>query len=99
MVREQAATAFVEHDHANQVLSPQAVDFLLALHRAFEGRRKEILAARVERQVRFDAGERPDFLTDTAHVRESDWTVPPAPPGLVDRRVEITGPVDRKMMI
>src|SRR6185369_16284334 len=52
-----------------------------------------------ERQARFDAGERPDFLPETAHIRSSEWTVAPLPPDLLDRRVEITGPVERKMII
>ena len=61
--------------------------------------RRELLAARAERQARLDAGERPDFLAETQDVREGDWRVAPAPADLQDRRVEITGPVDRKMMI
>jgi malate synthase len=67
--------------------------------REFNPRRKELLAARVARQKRLDAGERPDFLPETAHIRDADWTVAPLPADLLDRRVEITGPVDRKMII
>src|SRR5690606_29883215 len=61
--------------------------------------REELLAARVERARRLDAGERPDFLPETAHVRAGDWTIAPLPADLQCRRVEITGPVDRKMII
>src|SRR5690606_31153483 len=61
--------------------------------------REELLAARVERARRLDAGERPDFLPETAHVRAGDWTIAPLPADLQCRRVEITGPVERKMVI
>jgi malate synthase len=71
----------------------------VALQREFNPRRKELLAARVARQHRLDAGERPDFLPETADVRAADWTIAPLPDDLLDRRVEITGPVDRKMII
>lgn len=81
------------------ILDPQALAFLADLHRRFDGRRRELLAARRERQARWDAGELPDFRADTAAIRESDWTVGPIPPALRDRRVEITGPVERKMII
>ncbi len=87
------------HPDACRVLTPEAAALLARLHHDFEPERRALLAARVERQRRFDAGERPDFLAETAPLRRDDWRVPPAPPGLVDRRVEITGPVDRKMMI
>ncbi|MGH9595241.1 MAG: malate synthase A, partial [Edaphobacter sp.] len=82
-----------------EVLTPEAVAFVVGLQRTFNGRRKELLVARVARQKRLDAGERPDFLKETKHVRESEWTVAPLPADLLDRRVEITGPVDRKMII
>ena len=65
----------------------------------FDPERRRLLAARQERQERLDAGERPDFLAETRDIRESDWQVAPAPADLQDRRVEITGPVDRKMVI
>src|SRR5580698_5507234 len=81
------------------VLTPEAVAFVVGLQRAFNARRKELLAARVVRQTRLDAGERPDFLAETKGIRESEWTVAPLPADLLDRRVEITGPVDRKMII
>src|SRR6185312_10540524 len=82
-----------------EILTPEAVAFAVGLHRRFNARRKELLAARVTRQARLDAGERPDFLPETKHVREGDWKVAPLPADLLDRRVEITGPVDRKMVI
>ncbi|HEY2179170.1 MAG TPA: malate synthase A [Caulobacteraceae bacterium] len=82
-----------------EILTPAALDFLAALHRRFDARRRELLAARVARQTRFDAGERPDFLEDTAAIRAGDWQVAPIPADLHDRRVEITGPTDRKMII
>ncbi len=81
------------------MLSPEAVDFLVALHREFAPRRQEILEARKLRQARFDAGERPGFLPETASIRAAAWQVPEAPKALADRRVEITGPAERKMMI
>jgi malate synthase len=84
---------------AVEILTPEALAFVAGLHRRFDARRRELLAARVERQARFDAGELPDFLPETADIRESDWTVAPIPADLQDRRVEITGPVDRKMII
>jgi malate synthase len=82
-----------------KALTPEAVAFVVGLQRSFNARRKELLAARVERQGRLDAGERPDFLPETKEIRESEWTVAPLPKDLLDRRVEITGPVDRKMII
>src|SRR6202042_359325 len=81
------------------VLSHDALAFVADLVRTFRPRVKELLARRRERQVRFDAGERPDFLAETADVRAGDWTVAPLPDDLLDRRVEITGPTDRKMVI
>ena len=82
-----------------RVLSKEALAFLADLQRRFNARREELLAARVERQKRLDAGEKPDFLKDTAQIREKDWRVAPLPNDILDRRVEITGPVDRKMII
>jgi malate synthase len=81
------------------ILSQEALDFVAKLQRAFNARRHELIAARAERQLRIDAGELPDFLPDTAHIREAEWTVASIPADLQDRRVEITGPVDRKMII
>jgi malate synthase len=84
---------------AAEVLTPQALAFLAELHRRFNARRLELLSLRQTRQARFDAGEKPDFLPETAGVRAGDWKVAPIPADLQDRRVEITGPVDRKMII
>src|SRR6266508_6259387 len=82
-----------------EILTPEARRFLTALARACEPRRQELLARRAERQRRLEAGELPDFLDATRDVRERDWTAAPIPLDLLDRRVEITGPVDRKMII
>jgi malate synthase len=82
-----------------EILTPEAVAFVSGLQRSFNGRRKELLKARMARQGRLDAGERPDFLAETREIREREWTVAPLPKDLLDRRVEITGPVERKMII
>src|SRR6266481_4699520 len=82
-----------------RVLTPAALEFIVELQRRFNPRRMELLAARAERQKRLDAGEKPDFLPETKSIRESEWTVAPIPDDIQDRRVEITGPVDRKMII
>src|SRR5258708_22301057 len=82
-----------------EILTPAALDFLAELARQFGARRTELLHARMERQKTFDQGALPDFLSETASIRASEWTVAPIPPDLTDRRVEITGPVDRKMVI
>jgi len=87
------------HRGQEQILTPEAVAFLADLHRRFNGRRLELLGARAERQKRLDAGEKPDFLPQTEGIRKGDWTVAKIPADLLDRRVEITGPVDRKMII
>ncbi len=81
------------------ILTPEALEFVAKLHRAFEPRRQELLKARVERQARIDAGEMPDFLPETKHIREGDWKVAPLPKALERRRTEITGPVEAKMII
>jgi malate synthase len=82
-----------------QILTPEALALVAKLHRQFETRRRELLAHRAARQREFDAGKLPDFLAETKRVRESDWRVAPQPMDLLDRRVEITGPTDRKMVI
>jgi len=83
-----------------EILSRDALAFLAELHRRFDGKRRDLLAARAERQKRFNAGELPDFPPDTQHIRDNDsWRVAPIPADLTDRRVEITGPVDRKMIV
>ncbi len=81
------------------ILSPEALRFVEALVIEFAPRRNTLLEARRRRQLRLDAGERPSFLPETASVRDGDWQVAPIPPDLLDRRVEITGPVERKMII
>jgi malate synthase len=81
------------------VLTPEAVDFLMELHRRFEPVRRTLLGKRVERQQQVDAGILPDFLPETRSIREREWKVAPIPADLTDRRVEITGPVERKMVI
>ena len=82
-----------------EILTPEALRFVEALVRDFGPTRDVLLAARVERQKRLDAGELPDFAPSTANIRQADWRVAPIPADLRDRRVEITGPVDRKMVI
>src|SRR5437660_7471228 len=82
-----------------EVLTPQALGFVARLQREFGARRQELLRLRDERQTRIDAGEMPQFLVTTSSVRDSDWSVAKAPKDLQDRRVEITGPTDRKMLI
>jgi malate synthase len=81
------------------ILTPEALAFLAKLHRQFEPRRRQLLGRRAERQKEFDAGALPDFLAETAKIRDSQWKVGPQPKNLLDRRVEITGPTDRKMVI
>ena len=84
---------------ATDILTPEALSFLAELHELFDARRLELLGHRVERQQRFDAGELPDFPEETRAVREAEWTVAPIPADLQDRRVEITGPTNAKMII
>src|SRR6516162_10578898 len=86
-------------ERADEVLTPLALQLLGSLHRRFNGRRLELLEARAERQAAFDAGALPDFPAATAELRAAEWRVAPVPADLTDRRVEITGPVDRKMII
>ncbi|HEX8344705.1 MAG TPA: malate synthase A, partial [Actinoplanes sp.] len=82
-----------------EILSDEAVAFVADLHRRFAPRRNELLARRAERRAEIARTGRLDFLPETAEIRESDWTVPPPPADLTDRRVEITGPTERKMTI
>ncbi len=82
-----------------EILTPEAVAFIVDLQRTFNPRRKALLDARHQRQKRLDAGEKPNFLAETKAIREAAWTVAPLPADILDRRVEITGPVDRKMII
>ena len=82
-----------------QILTPEALALVAGLHRAYEPRRRQLLAERAERAKRLDEGERPHFLAQTKHVREGDWKIAPIPKALECRRVEITGPVEAKMII
>ncbi|MBV8496187.1 MAG: malate synthase A, partial [Gammaproteobacteria bacterium] len=82
-----------------EVLTPSALELLASLHRSFNATRLELLAARSRRQALLDDGALPDFLPATAQLRAADWRVAPVPADLADRRIEITGPVDRKMII
>ncbi len=84
---------------AQEILTPAALSFIADLHRTFEGRRREALERRKKRAFGLKEGQRPDFLEETRAVRQGDWRVAPAPADLRDRRVEITGPADAKMMI
>src|SRR5437868_12532359 len=81
------------------VLTSEAIQFVAMLQREFNTRREERLARREARKKRLDVGELPDFLSETKEIRDRDWTVAAIPADLTDRRVEITGPVDRKMII
>lgn len=83
----------------SQTLAPEALRFVAELSRIFEDRRGALLSARAERQSAWDQGQMPDFLKETRHIRDAEWRVAPIPPDLLDRRVQITGPVDRKTMI
>jgi malate synthase len=83
----------------SQILTPEALAFVAKLHRQFEARRQELLARRAARQKEFDAGKLPDFLAETKKIRDAEWQIAPQPTDMLDRRVEITGPTDRKMVI
>ena len=100
-VPERGAVAINGPMHADRarILSPGALEFLAGLHHRFDARCLALLARRRERQRAFDAGQLPDFRADTRAIREADWRVAPIPAALRDRRVEITGPVERKMVI
>jgi malate synthase len=87
------------HERFDQILTRGALDFVLGLECSFGARRRELLTLRQNRQARLDSGEFPDFILDTAGIRNADWKVAHVPADLLDRRVEITGPVDRKMII
>src|SRR5690606_16980071 len=85
---------------SREILTPQALDFLTDLHLRFAGRRHDLLLERQRRRARFSGGVDPEFLPSTAHVRDDPtWRVAGPGPGLEDRRVEITGPTDRKMTV
>src|SRR6267378_2901827 len=82
-----------------EILSPEALEFYATLHREFNARRLELLRERSRRQEAIDRGQMPNFLAETKSIRDGDWKVSPTPGDLQNRRVEITGPVDRKMVI
>ena len=87
-------------DSQKKILSPEATAFLALLHRTFNETRKSLLQRRVIRQQELDKGILPDFLPETQPIRDNDaWQGPPPAPGLIDRRIEITGPTDRKMVV
>lgn len=88
------------NDQTRKLLNKDAIAFLALLHRSFDTKRKELLQRRVVRQAELDKGVLPNFLSETKQIRENDaWKGAPPAPGLVDRRVEITGPTDRKMVV
>ena len=93
------ATIATRNDIETRILTPEASRFLTQLARRFESRRRDLLERRQIRQSEIDSGTLPGFLPETVHIREAEWTVAPIPKDLLDRRVEITGPVDRKMII
>ena len=86
-------------ERSDEVLTPMALELLASLHRQFNARRLQLLAQRVRRQAELDHGLLPDFLPETAQIRAGDWRIAAVPADLADRRVEITGPVDRKMIV
>lgn len=88
------------NEQTRKILNKEATAFLAVLHRAFNAKRTELLQRRVSRQAETDKGILPEFLPETRHVRENvAWKGAPPGPGLIDRRVEITGPTDRKMVV
>ena len=86
-------------DRADEILTADALGFIAELHQRFDRRRRTLLADRIEQQARYDSGELPDFAEDTRDIRDSDWTIGSIPADLLDRRVEITGPPTRKMVV
>ncbi len=98
ILNEVQCKGFEEQKYAS-ILTPEAKTFLVELHNKFNSKRLELLKARVKTQAYFDAGNYPSFPEETASVRNSEWVCKPLPKDLLDRRVEITGPVDRKMVI
>lgn len=99
ILRGVSISGTVRPEH-KKILTPEALAFLALLHRSFNVTRKKLLERRVLRQAEIDRGALPDFLPETRHIREDpSWKGAPPAPGLVDRRVEITGPTDRKMVV
>ena len=90
--------AQIPPDYAS-ILTPEALEFVAALARRFQPTRERLLAQRISRQADLDRGIKPDFLSATRSIRESEWTIAPIPAELADRRVEITGPAEAKMII
>src|ERR1700729_3614698 len=88
-----------DEERFDEVLSPDALEFVSELHAEFDQRRRELLRARVDRRARWAEGEMLDFLPETEDIRTGDWTVAPVPEALQQRWVEITGPTDRKLVI
>ena len=88
-----------EHPRLEQVFTQEATDFIVNLVREFRDERNEILEARKSRQLDFQSGTKPDFLDETKSIRQGEWIVAQPPEDIADRRVEITGPTERKMMI
>ena len=99
MVKTLTRCVVTPHPLADAIVTPQAVDFLSDLHHAFEPARQKLLADRVIRQRRIDAGELPSFRPESAHIRSGEWGIAPPPPDLRDRRTEVTGPVTAEFMI
>lgn len=98
-LKDVAILGAVNNEH-RKILTKEACAFLALLHRTFNPTRKALLQRRVERQAEIDKGHLLDFLPETKHIRENEaWKGAPPAPGLVDRRVEITGPTDRKMVV
>jgi malate synthase len=87
------------HPGSEKILTQEAIEFIASLERRFGAERRRLLELRATTQAKLDAGWRPDFLAETRSIRDGDWTVAPLPADLLDRRVEITGPTDRKMVI
>lgn len=99
-INEGVAVAGNISREAQKILTPEATAFLALLHRSFNATRKNLLERRAIRQAELDKGVLPDFLPETKHIRENDaWRGAPPAPGMVDRRIEITGPTDRKMVV
>src|ERR1700740_178002 len=96
--KEQVEVRAPISDPFKRILTPEALTFLGWLAQNFEHRRQQLLSDRIERQLRLDNGEIPEFLPQTIDIRNSEWTVASIPKDLEDRRVEITGPTDRKML-
>jgi malate synthase len=102
ITRDSQPTISIEdsaHPGVTTILTAESLAFLRELHHRFDAQRRELLEMRAKRQELIDAGELPDFLPETESIRQAHWTVAPIPSDLIDRRVEITGPVDRKMII